>query len=103
MKKNLILIFSLFFITFPVKALTYSEIESRTVCPNFELAEATTSKTLNKIDCFDTYLDAKNRMNEIDNDDLVILERKDNKTSIIDAKYALVYLGVQSINTNTYY
>ena len=103
MKKNLILIFSLFFITFPVKALTYSEIETRNICPNFELAEATTSKTLNKIDCFDTYLDAKNKMNEIDNDDLVILERKDNKTSIIDAKYALVYLGVQSINTNTYY
>ncbi|MCI5701818.1 MAG: DUF5011 domain-containing protein [Erysipelotrichaceae bacterium] len=103
MKKKIILLLSIYFIILPVKALTYKEIESRSVCPNFELAIANTSKNLDSVACFDTYLDAKNKFNETNNDDLVILERKNNITKIIDAKYALVYLGVRSISENTNY
>ena len=103
MKKKIILLLSIYFIILPVKALTYKEIESRSVCSNFELAIANTSKNLDSISCFDTYLDAKTKFNETNNDDLVILERKNNITKIIDAKYALVYLGVRNVTENTDY
>ena len=86
MKKKIILLLSIYFIILPVKALTYKEIESRSVCPNFELAIANTSKNLDSVACFDTYLDAKNKFNETNNDDLVILERKNNITKIISIK-----------------
>ena len=103
MKKKIILLLSIYFIILPVKALTYKEIEARSVCSSFEVAIANASKNLDSVACFDTYLDAKNKFNETNNDDLVILERKNNVTKIIDAKYALVYLGVISITENTDY
>lgn len=103
MKKKIIILLSIYFIILPVKALTYKEIEARSVCSNFELAIANASKNLDSISCFDTYLDAKTKFNETNNDDLVILERKNNITKIIDAKYALVYLGVRSVTENTDY
>ena len=74
------------FMTFNVKALTSSEIESRNVCNKIELAIANVDKTLTNIKCFDNYQEAKSEMNNTSNDDLVILERINNKTRIIDAK-----------------
>ena len=103
MKKKIIILLSIYFIILPVKALTYKEIEARSVCSNFELAIANASKNLDSISCFDTYLDAKTKFNETNNDNLVILERKNNITKIINAKYALVYLGVRSVTENTDY
>ena len=95
MKKYLI-IFSIFFflLALNTKALTYNEIKSRNVCSNFELAIAKTDKTLENVKCFNSYDEAKNVMNNTNNDDLVILERSNNLTRIIDAKYALVYLDI---------
>ena len=95
MKRYLIL-FNIIFFLFVINtnALTYNEIKLRTVCSNFELAEAKSDKSLKNIRCFDDYQSAKNEMNNTNNDDLVILERSNNLTRIIDAKYALVYLDI---------
>ena len=95
MKKYLILINIIFFLTIlNTNALTYNEIKSRNTCPNFELAEAKSDKSLASIRCFNTYDEAKNSMNNTNNDNLVILERSNNLTRIIDAKYALVYMDI---------
>ena len=95
MKKYFIIFSIFFFVTIlNTNALTYNEIKSRTVCNNFELAEAKSDKTLGHIGCYNTYNEAKNVMNNTNNDDLVILERSNNLTRIIDAKYALVYLDI---------
>ena len=95
MKKYFVLINILFFLCIlNTNALTYNEIKSRSVCSNFELAEAKSDKSLSSIKCFNTYDEAKNEMNNTNNDNLVILERSNNLTRIIDAKYALVYLDI---------
>ena len=49
MKKKIIILLSIYFIILPVKALTYKEIEARSVCSNFELAIANASKNLDSI------------------------------------------------------
>lgn len=104
MKKYFVLLsILLFFITSNVKALTSEEIKSRDVCSSIELAIANSDKTLTNVKCFDNYKDAKSEMDITENDNLVILERKDNVTRVIDAKLALVYLGVRPITENTYY
>jgi len=104
MKKYLIL-FSICFVftLIDVKALTYQEIETRNVCDNFELALANGDKSITTVGCFDDYESVKNEFLNTDNDDLIILERSNNKTVIIDAKLALVYLGVKTSDKNTNY
>ena len=95
MRRYLILINILFFLCIlNTNALTYNEIKSRNVCSNFELAEAKSDKSLASVKCFNTYDEAKNSMNSTNNDNLVILERSNNVTRIIDAKYALVYMDI---------
>lgn len=95
MKKYLVLFNILFFLCIlNINALTYNEIKSRNVCEHFELAEAKSDKNLLNIKCFNTYEEAKQEMNSINNDNLVILEKNNNLTRIIDAKYALVYLDI---------
>ena len=107
MKSNLyryifvFIIFSMFTIL-DTKALTYDEIKSRTVCSNYELAEAKSDKSLFHYECFDNYDSAKNAMNNNANDNLVILYRSNNVTKIIDAKYALVYLDFGEVLTDYY-
>lgn len=103
MKKYFVFCSLIFLFTINVNALTTSEIKERNVCENIELAIANSDKSLTSVKCFDNYTDAKNEMDNIDNDDLVILERKNSETKIINAKYALVYLGVRNITENTYY
>ena len=83
-----------FFLITDTQALTYNEIKTRTVCNNFELAEANSDKSLTNKKCFNTYDEAKAEMNNTNNDNLVILERSNNITRIIDAKYALVYMDI---------
>ncbi|MBQ8892095.1 MAG: DUF5011 domain-containing protein [Bacilli bacterium] len=95
MKRYFVIFNLLFFLLIiDTHALTYNEIKSRTTCANFELAEARSDKSLNHKQCFNTYDEAKNAMNSTNNDDLVILERSNNVTRIIDAKYALVYMDI---------
>lgn len=89
MKRILISLFFIMTFIFPasnVKALQPSEIETRKECPVIELAEAKTDGSLIKIECYETYQDAKNIMNTTENDNLVIIE----SGMIIDAKYAVI-------------
>ncbi|MBQ8472684.1 MAG: glucosaminidase domain-containing protein [Bacilli bacterium] len=104
MKKYLIIFNILFIFTIlDVNGLTSDEIKTRNVCESIELAIANEDKTLTSVNCFDNYLDAKNEMNNNEEENLVILERINEETKIIDAKYALVYLGVRPVTENTYY
>lgn len=89
MKKTLLILVAFIFIMVPssnIEALSPSEIVNRSECPKVELAEAKTDGTLSKIECYETYQDAKNIMNATDNDNLVIIE----SGMIVDAKYAVV-------------
>ena len=95
MKKYFVLFNILFFLfVLNTNALTYNEIKSRTECNKFELAEAMSDKSLKHYACFDSYDAAKSEMNNSSNENLVILERNNNLTRIIDAKLALVYLDI---------
>ena len=95
------IIFSMF-TTINTKALTYDEIKTRTECNNYELAEAKSDKSLNKINCYDDYNSAKDAMNSSSNENIVILYRNNNITRVIDAKYALVYLDFGEVTTDYY-
>ncbi len=73
-------------------ALTGTDLSSRAVCPNIELGKANTDGSITKIECYTSYTDALNAMNSNEEKDLIILERKDNVTKVINAKYGLLYL-----------
>ncbi len=92
----MIIVLVMLLFTMNVKALkrNSSELINRSVCSKFELAKALndTNKNLEKVACYDTYKLAKENMDKSDDKSLVILERSNNKTMIIDAKYALVNL-----------
>lgn len=104
MKKSLIVI-SLFVmslcLTTNVSALSAAEVSSRgTDCPKVELAEAKEDSSLNKIACYETYEEAKQVMDQTENDNLAIVEGK----RIIDAKYAFIdYDQYSSIGYTTIY
>lgn len=116
MKKISIFICFTFFIFFmlisinniDVFALSVSEIKNRNECNtlNYELAIANSDGSLSTRSCHESYDLAKTEMDSATGDDidnLVILERKNDITMIIDAKYALVdYDQKVSIITNLY-
>lgn len=88
-----------------VFALSVAEIKSRDVCNTniYEVAYANIDGSLENRSCHANYEEAKNSMNNSEDADLVILERKNNVTSIIDAKYAMVdYDQKVGITTNIY-
>ena len=84
--------FTLFMPTL-VDALQESEMLSRAVCPNFEVAIANPDGSLTNMACFGTYEESVSYMNSSADDDLVILERANNETRLIDAKYAIAYVS----------
>lgn len=89
MKKQVLKIFIILFIIFSfteVKALSPSEIRTRTVCPIIELATAKGDGSLETVGCYNSYVEAKQVMDVTANDDLVLIEGG----MIIDAKYALI-------------
>lgn len=95
MKKRFVLVlFVILSLFLNVHALKSNDtnLTGRKECEHFELAKANSDGSLEKQNCFDNYVDAKNKMNEESNNTLVILERSNNVTKIIDAKYALAYL-----------
>ena len=100
--KLIVISIILFLVTFNVNALTLSEFKDRKVCSNFEIAIAKDRKLTN-LGCYNDYNSALADFNKSDNDRIVILERKNNETRVINAKNALVYLGVHSSDTNTNY
>ena len=79
-----------------------SNLKNRNECSKFELAKANTDGTITKNSCFDDYNSAKVKMNETIDDSLIILERSNGVTKIIDAKYALVYLDRGDVLTYLY-
>ena len=78
------------------------ELTERNVCEHFELALANSDDTITSVSCHESYDDAKSAMNTNEEKDLIILERSNNKTKIIDAKYALVYLDRGDVVTYLY-
>ncbi len=71
---------------------TDANLTTRNKCDNYELAIANSDDSITHVSCYDNYSLAKAKMNESEEKNLIILERKNNKTSVIDAKYALVSL-----------
>lgn len=89
-------------------ALSSQEIKSRNACNtlNFELAYANYDGSLATKACYNSYQEAKSAMDlseEEDSDNLVILERKNEITSIVDARYGFVdYDQKVSVTTDLY-
>ena len=95
MKKYIyIILFVMLSFTINVSALSYnsSALKNRKTCSKIELAKANDDGSITKVSCYDDYTTAKNKMNETDDNTLIILERKNDVTKVIDAKYALLYL-----------
>ncbi len=93
-KLKYLVVFLVLLFTFDVYALNRnsSELKNRKVCDAFELAKTNIDGSIEKVECFSEYQNAKEKMNSTDDESLIILERKNNVTKIIDAKYALAYL-----------
>lgn len=69
-----------------------SDLKNRKICNHFELAKANSDGSIESVNCFNEYKLAKEKMNSEDDSSLIILERSDSVTKIVDAKYALAYL-----------
>ena len=79
-----------------------SDLKNRKVCEKIELAKANTDGSVTKVACYTDYNSAKSKMDETDDDSLIILERSNSVTKVIDAKYALLYLDHGDVNTDIY-
>ena len=99
MKKNLsiyiyltIIYFILISSNIDIFALSIEEVNKRNVCNtlSYELAYANYDGSLDTKSCYATYEEAKTNMDSLPEDNLVILERKNNVTQIINAKYAFI-------------
>jgi hypothetical protein len=98
-----------------VFAVTSSNLSSVFSCPTgYQLGTANTDDSFSSIECYNTYDDAKNAMNNLtisNKDDAIILEKNGTTVKVIDAYYALVYLNIGddltyhylSATTNTSY
>ena len=91
MKKRLLII-SIFIMSIFINVHATSETNyaSRSICGNFEVADATTNGTLTKVNCYDNFNSAKNAVKETTNTNRVVLTRINNKTRIIYANYGIV-------------
>ncbi len=103
-KFKYLVLFIMLFITINVSALgrNSSDLKNRKVCEKIELAKANSDGSLTKVECYNDYNSAKSKMDETDDQSLVILERSNSVTKIIDAKYALLYLDQGDKNTDVY-
>ena len=98
-KYYLVFIICLFIFPFSAHALTSSQYQGRNKCNNYEVAIAKEGKAgdpsstyVDHVGCYGTYNEAVSAMNNSSNKDTIIFERKDNKTKIVNAKYALLDL-----------
>ena len=99
-----VVLFIMLSFTFNVSALgrDSADLKNRNVCEKIELAKANSDGSITKVNCYNDYNSAKAKMNESEERDLIILERSNNTTKIIDAKYALLYLDHGDKNTDVY-
>ena len=93
-KFNIFVLFLVLSFTLNVSALksTSDELKNRNKCPKVELAKANSDDKIENVKCYDDYKTAKADMDKSDDKSLIILERSNNVTKVIDAKYALLYL-----------
>lgn len=103
-KLKYLVLFVMLSFTFNVYALRRdsSDLKNRSVCSKFELAKANSDGSITKVECYSDYNAAKNKMNETDDNSLIILERSNSVTKIINAKYALLYLDHGDKNVDVY-
>ena len=103
-KLKFLILFVVLSFTFNVSALqrNSSDLKNRSVCSKFELAKANTDGSITKVECYSDYNSAKSKMNATDDNSLIILERSNNVTKVIDAKYALLYLDHGDVNVDIY-
>ena len=102
MKKIVIFIITVLFVVLfspiNIKALTKDEYQQRHLCSNYELARANSDKSATKINCYDSFDQARSAMNNSGESNLIIFDER-STTRIIDAKEALVDL---TVTPNTY-
>ena len=79
-----------------------SNLTGRVACNNYELAFANSDGTITSVNCYDNIRDAKTKMNEMEEDNLIILGRLSGITKVVDAKYALLYLDRGDVLTYLY-
>ena len=103
-KLQYLILFIMLSFSFNVNALgrNSNDLKNRNVCSKIELAKANTDGSITKVACYNDYNSAKSKMNETEDDSLIILERSSSVTKIIDAKYALLYLDHGDKNTDVY-
>ncbi len=109
MKKIFIVI--LFFICFScfdassVLALTKEQYKNRNICGDgkYELAGAHSDGNAAHVACYNSFYDAHSAMLSNGADDLIIFERKNGTTSLVDAQYALMDLTVNPEAITYYY
>ena len=97
-----VLIMLLFTIQVNALGRNDANLTNRNTCAKFELAIANTDGTITHDSCYNEFSSAKSKMNETLNNDLIILERSNNVTKVVDAKYALVYLDRGDVLTYLY-
>ena len=105
MKKfKILILFVMLSFSFNVYALKRSsnDLKNRSVCEKIELAKANTDGSITKVACYSDYNSAKSKMNETNDNSLIILERSNSVTKVIDAKYALLYLDHGNTNVDVY-
>ena len=75
------------FISPKVSALDYS---SRNNCSNYEVATISSNGNIGHIECYNSYNDALNKMNSLNNDNVVIFGKVNGINRIVNAKYGIV-------------
>ncbi len=104
-KMKKLLLFIIFIMTFfqikNVYAFDSSNYRYRELCGVVELAEVSSNGSITTKGCYDTYVEARNNMNTLGIDNLVIFYNTGNGVKIIDSNTALLDLTVN--DTLTYY
>ncbi len=104
---KLIIFLASFFFLMPhsIYALTKSEYASRNICGEgkYELAGAHTDGVAAHVGCYNNFYEAHNAMVANGADDLIIFERKNGVTSLVDAQYALMDLTVNPVAITYYF
>lgn len=88
-----------------VEGLTKSVYQSRNVCgeSKYELGRAHTDGNVSHVACYNNFYDAHNAMVQNGGEDLIVFERKNGVTTLVDAQYALMDLTVNPKAVTYYY
>ncbi|MBQ6477579.1 MAG: DUF5011 domain-containing protein [Bacilli bacterium] len=103
MKKLLLIAILIMSITINVKATSETNYSSRSVCSTFEVADATSSGGLTKVNCYTDFNTAKNAVKATTNTNRVILTKVGSKTRIIYANYGIVDFSYNPARTSNLY